>query len=181
MASSEPSRNFVVDRSVVMRRGFDTSPGMCCIASYARRLVAIAAREGVAPPDRLDVVHDAVLTLLGRPDLSDDALAAIVRNAARNHRRRHHRARPHVPVEDVALADASSPERAVDRAATATQLACCMAELGEVQGHVVRLRLLEELSSAEAARALGLTAGHVAVLLHRARKQLEECMHARTP
>lgn len=153
---------------------------MCCIATHARRLVAIAAREGVAPADRLDVVHDAVLVLLGRRDLSDAALTAIVRNAARNHRRRHHRARPHVPIDDVVLADASSPERALDRADTATQLACCMAELGEVQGHVVRLRLLEELSSAEAARALGLTAAHVATLLYRARKQLADCMHART-
>src|SRR5678815_2340364 len=115
-----------------MRRGFDTSALMCCIATHARRLVAIAAREGVAPADRLDVVHDAVLVLLGRPDLSDDALTAIVRNAARNHRRRHHRARPHVPIDDVVLADASSPERAVDRADTATQLACCMAELASV-------------------------------------------------
>jgi RNA polymerase sigma-70 factor, ECF subfamily len=164
-----------------MRRGFDTSSRMCCIASYARRLVAIAAREGVAPADRLDVVHDAVLVLLGRPDLPDDTLTAIVRNAARNHRRRHHRARPHVPIGDVVLADANTPESAVERATAATQLACCMAELGEAHRHVVRLRLLEELSSAEAARALGLSAGHVAVLLHRARKQLAECMHARSP
>ena len=35
---------------------------------------------------------------------------------------------------------------------------------------------LEELSGDEAAAALGVTPGHVAVLLHRARKQLERCM-----
>jgi RNA polymerase sigma-70 factor, ECF subfamily len=112
-----------------MRRGFDTSPRMCCIASYARRLVAIAAREGVAPADRLDVVHDAVLVLLGRPDLPDDTLTAIVRNAARNHRRRHHRARPHVPVHDVKLADANTPESAVARSGSprGTSPCCCTA------------------------------------------------------
>jgi len=35
---------------------------------------------------------------------------------------------------------------------------------------------LDELSGEEAAQTLGLTADHVAVLLHRARKQLEQCM-----
>jgi RNA polymerase sigma-70 factor (ECF subfamily) len=38
--------------------------------------------------------------------------------------------------------------------------------------------VLEELSGDEAAEALGVTPGHVAVLLHRARKQLERCMTA---
>jgi RNA polymerase sigma-70 factor (ECF subfamily) len=36
--------------------------------------------------------------------------------------------------------------------------------------------VLEELSGDDAARELGVTPGHVAVLLHRARKQLEACM-----
>ncbi|HSK05732.1 MAG TPA: hypothetical protein VK932_31000, partial [Kofleriaceae bacterium] len=64
---------------------------------HARRLAAIARREGVAPADALDVVQDALHTLLARPgaaalrDRPGEAarlLAAIVRNAARNHRRR---------------------------------------------------------------------------------------------
>lgn len=95
------------------------------------RLAAIARREGVSASDALDVVQDAFYTLLKREDLrdkSEDAarmLSTIVRNAARNARRRHHHAKPHVD---------------------------------------------------EAAGALGVTPGHVAVLLHRARKQLEACM-----
>ena len=51
-----------------------------------------------------------------------------------------------------------------------------MAQLGDAHRPVITLRVLEELSSDEAAAALGVTAGHVAVLLHRARKQLERCM-----
>src|SRR5678815_5274303 len=91
-------------------------PARCCcsdwIAGLARdhagRLAAIARREGLTASDALDVVQDAFHTLLGRPDIAalrgrpDDAarlLAAIVRNAARNLRRRHHRARPHVDVD----------------------------------------------------------------------------------
>ena len=168
-------------------------PACCCgdwIAGLARdhagRLAAIARREGVGAADALDVVQDAFHTLLARPDAAalrsrpDDAarlLAVIVRNAARNARRRHHRARPHVDIDGTELAaNAPAPDTALDHALTAAQLASCMSELGDVHRHVITLRVLEELSGDEAARALGLTAGHVAVLLHRARKQLERCM-----
>jgi RNA polymerase sigma-70 factor (ECF subfamily) len=184
-----------------MGGGLDTSiptmsaPTCCCgdwIAGLARthagRLAAIARREGVAPADALDVVQDAFHTLLARPDhrelrgRPDDAarvLAAITRNAARNLRRRHHHAKPHVDVEGTELAAAQpSPSEALDQALTQAQLVGCMAQLGEVHRHVITLRVLEELTGDEAAQALGVTPGHVAVLLHRARKQLEQCMQS---
>lgn len=167
----------------------------CCgdwIAGLARdhagRLAAIARREGVGASDALDVVQDAFHTLLGRPDIAalrarpGDAarlLSVIVRNAARNLRRRHHLARPHVDVEAAALVAAEPlPDDALDHAATAVQLAGCMSKLGDVHRQIVTLRVLEELSGEQAARALGLTTNHVAVLLHRARKELERCMQA---
>jgi RNA polymerase sigma-70 factor (ECF subfamily) len=172
-----------------------SAPTCCCgdwIAGLARthagRLAAIARREGVAPADALDVVQDAFHTLLARPDhrelrgRPDDAarvLAAITRNAARNLRRRHHHAKPHVDVEGTELAAAQpSPSEALDHALTQAQLVGCMAQLGEVHRHVITLRVLEELTGDEAAQALGVTPGHVAVLLHRARKQLEQCMQS---
>jgi RNA polymerase sigma-70 factor (ECF subfamily) len=168
-------------------------PACCCadwVAGLARdhagRLAAIARREGVAAADVLDIVQDAFHTLLQRPeaervrDKPDEAarlLAAIVRNAARNARRRHYRARPHVEVDEATLAtDAPPPDAALGQAETAAQLVGCMAKLGDVHRHVVTLRVLEELSGDEAARALGVTPAHVAVLLHRARKQLAACM-----
>lgn len=149
---------------------------------HAGRLAGIARREGVGAADALDVVQDAFHTLLARPGSRelplDDAarlLATIVRNAARNLRRRHHRARPHVAPDEL-VADAPGPDAALDRAVASAQLVGCMAKLDEVHRHVVTLRVLEELSGDEAAQALGLTPGHVAVLLHRARKALERCM-----
>jgi RNA polymerase sigma-70 factor (ECF subfamily) len=165
----------------------------CCgdwVAGLARdhagRLAAVARREGIGPSDALDVVQDAFHTLLARPDIAtlrtrpDDAarlLTVIVRNAARNLRRRHHHARPHVDVDDTALpAPEPLPDDALDQRITATQLVGCMSQLGDVHRQIVTLRVLEELSGEEAARALGLTANHVAVLLHRARKELERCM-----
>ena len=166
----------------------------CCCASWAAtlardhagRLAAIARREGAGPADALDLVQDAFLTLLARPDAAalrarpaDAArvLAAIVRNAARNLRRRHHRARPHVALDDAPLPDASpTAADALDHATALAQLSGCLARLGDAHRHVITLRVLEELSGEDAARALGVTPNHVAVLLHRARAQLARCM-----
>jgi RNA polymerase sigma-70 factor, ECF subfamily len=166
----------------------------CCCADWisqlardhAGQLAAIARREGAGPMDSLDVVQDAFHTLLTRDDSQalrdkpDDAarvLATIVRNAARNLRRRHHRAKPHVEVDDAGLsAREPTPEQALEQADTQAQLVGCMAKLGDAHRHVITLRVLEELSGEEAARELGVTPGHVAVLLHRARKQLADCM-----
>lgn len=166
----------------------------CCCADWvsvlardhAGRLAAIARREGVSATDALDVVQDAFHTLISRADSQalrdkpDDAarvLATIVRNAARNLRRRHDHAKPHVDVDDQALtAREPTPDEALEQATTQAQLVGCMAKLGDAHRHVITLRVLEELSGEEAAQALGVSAGHVAVLLHRARKQLEQCM-----
>jgi RNA polymerase sigma-70 factor, ECF subfamily len=166
----------------------------CCCADWvsvlardhAGRLAALARREGVTATDALDVVQDAFHTLIARADSQvlrdkpDDAarvLSAIVRNAARNLRRRHHHAKPHVDVDAQGLtARDLTPAQAVEHAETKAQLVGCMAKLGDAHRHVITLRVLEELSGEEAAQALGVSPGHVAVLLHRARKQLEACM-----
>jgi RNA polymerase sigma-70 factor (ECF subfamily) len=153
---------------------------------HAGSLAAVARREGLGPSDALDVVQDAFHRLLGRADIAtlrtrpDDAarlLVVIVRNAARNLRRRHHHAKPHVDVDEATLAAPEPlPDDALDQRITATQLVGCLSRLGDVHRQIVTLRVLEELSGDEAARALGLTPNHVAVLLHRARKELERCM-----
>lgn len=188
------------------RMARDLSPGRmpdpdlavppCCCADWAgslardhaRGLAAIARAEGLPAADALDAVQEAFHTLLARPDKDalrdrpEDAarvLQAMVRNAARNLRRRHFRARPHVDVADTPLADvAPGPDELIDAQETSARLGGCLAGLAEVHRHVVTLRVLEEMSGEEAAQALGVTPGHVAVLLHRARKQLERCMQA---
>jgi RNA polymerase sigma-70 factor (ECF subfamily) len=174
----------------------DSDPTACCCAdwaagiarSHAGKLAAIARYEGVNAADALDVVQDAFHIFLQRPDAealrarpgdAEALLATITRNAARNLRRRHHNARPHVDVDETDLAmTAPTPIEALESATTAAQLVGCMATLGDVHRHVITLRVLEELSGEEAAAELGLTTNHVGVLLHRARKQLEQCMLA---
>ena len=155
--------------------------------AHARRLAGVARREGLSGDDALDAVQDGFRTLLGREDAAmlrerpEDAanvLTAIVRNAARNLRRRHHRAAPHRELDDRDLVDERRADDVVAHADEVTQLTGCMAGLPEVHRHVVAMRVLEEVSGPDTAKALGLTPGHVAVLLHRARKQLEQCMNA---
>lgn len=172
-----------------------TTPSCCCAdwigrlaRDHAGRLVAVARREGLRGDDALDAVQEAFGVLLARPERDalqhrdEDAarlLTAIVKNAARNLRRRHHRALPHRELaEDDVVDPAPTPERTLADAATAEQLAGCVAGLSELHRSIVTLRVLEEVSTDDAARTLGLTPGHVAVLLHRARKQLEHCMTA---
>ncbi len=52
----------------------------------------------------------------------------------------------------------------------------CVKQLGDVQRHVLTMRVLEELTPQDTARALGLSSGYVAVLLHRAKCALIECL-----
>ncbi len=149
-------------------------------------LVATAIREGLTSDDALDAVQEAFTTFLTLPQARtlaehrEDAgafLAVIVRNAARNARRRHHRARPHAAVEDQPLVD-ETPSAATLIAAAEQHLVMlgCVRKLAEIQRAVVLLRVIEEVSSGEAGKSLGLGAGHVAVLLHRAKIALQLCM-----
>jgi RNA polymerase sigma-70 factor (ECF subfamily) len=104
-------------------------------------------------------------------------LATIVRNAARNARRRHHRSQPHIPIEDNPLLDDGiSTDAWIERAEQHAAILGCVQKLGEIQRHVVTLRLLDELSNVEVSEALGLRPNRVAVLLHRGKLALQRCL-----
>jgi RNA polymerase sigma-70 factor (ECF subfamily) len=105
-------------------------------------------------------------------------LVTIVRNAARNQRRRHHRSKPHVELGERELFDSelALQEALLSRAEETVRLRACVAELCEIQRAVVTLRLLEERPGEDVAETLGVTKNHVAVLLHRAKFALRTCM-----
>jgi RNA polymerase sigma-70 factor (ECF subfamily) len=149
-------------------------------------LAALARSEGATPEDAVDCVQDALYTWLETAsrgevpvDVDEGAamLAVMVRNAARNRRRRHFRAAPHDDIDAHALA-AGVPEadELIARAEEHVRLRACVEELCEIQRSVVMLRMLEERPGEDVARALGISAGHVAVLLHRAKAALRACM-----
>ncbi|MFO0745065.1 MAG: sigma-70 family RNA polymerase sigma factor [Myxococcota bacterium] len=164
--------------------------------SHTPALAALARREGLGPEDALDAVQEAFAVALARtqdarhaPELTrletapDEALAYLAhltRNAARNMRRRHHRARPHFPIVEAQAADAAalSVDQALVRAEDEARASGCVRQLDELRRRVVNLRVVQALSGLEVAQRLGLTPGHVAVVLHRAKVDLLRCMHA---
>lgn len=148
-------------------------------------LVAIARREGLSPEDAVECVQDALCDVL-ETDLGErmdeHAVArvkTVVRNRARNARRLHRVARPHLPIEpgtEPSATDALT-EALLVHAEEVVRLRVCVASLCAVQRSVVMLRLLEERSGEDVAASLGVTRGYVDVLVHRAKGALSICMH----
>lgn len=150
-------------------------------------LAAMARAEGVGPEDAVDCVQEGLSTLLvmaRRGALPDEpgewgaVLAVVVRNVARNRRRRHSVARPHADLDDVELDATATPaaDELIARAEEHVRLRACVAELCEIQKAVVTLRMLEERAGEDVGETLGISPGHVAVLLHRAKRALRACM-----
>lgn len=158
------------------------------VHAHRRALLRVAMREGLRPEDAFDAVQDAFCTLLALPEahelatVPDDAarlLAVLVRNRARNARRRHHRARPH-ETDDAALLtianDAPSVDLLIEQIEEHARLLACVDRLARAQRAVVTFRMLDELPGEAVADLLQTTPANVAVLLHRAKLRLRECM-----
>jgi RNA polymerase sigma-70 factor (ECF subfamily) len=150
-------------------------------------LVGVARREGLSPEDAFDAAQEAFASFLILPhaeelvgsDWAEHTLVALVRNVARNARRLHAVARPHVSDEAAVGALADAAPAADERLAAAEdrgRLARCVGRLAEVQRAVVTLRMLDDRPGEDVARTLGIKPGHVAVLLHRAKASLHACM-----
>jgi RNA polymerase sigma factor (sigma-70 family) len=157
------------------------------VRAHRPRLVAVARAEGLDAAAAPDAVQEGLLTFLGLPQAvaaagrDDDGarlLTAVVRNAARNLRRRHHRARPHDGDADLVPAEDGDAAELLARAEARVAVSACVAELGPAARAVVMLRLLDEASGDAAAAELGTTPGNVAVMLHRARARLRACLAA---
>jgi len=160
------------------------------VHQHRARLARVVRLEGVRAGDALDCVQEAFLSflslpqarlLVGRAGDSVRMLTILARNIARNRRRRHDYARPHI-VDDAVVEELASDTTSVDEViAAAEQHAMtlgCMATLSEVQRAVVTLRLVDEVPGEDVAGQLGTTPAHVAVLLFRAKRYLRSCVEA---
>jgi RNA polymerase sigma-70 factor (ECF subfamily) len=156
---------------------------------HTRALSGIARAEGLSPDDALDAVQEAFQTFLALPEArtligqeqdSRRLLSTIVRNAARNMRRRAFRRLPHDELSDRAeiADDVPGVDELLTRAEDELRLMGCVSQLSDLHQRVVRLRMLEELSGDTVARELGLRPDHVATLLYRAKKELFRCVTA---
>ena len=148
----------------------------------------LVVREGIRADDALDCVQEAFVSflqlpqarlLVGSPVESARMLNTLARNIARNRRRRHDYAKPHV-VDDEALesipSEALSSDEVVIRAEQQALALGCLVTLNEVQQAVVNLRLVDDVPGEDVAVQLGTTAEHVGVLLFRAKQRLRRCM-----
>jgi RNA polymerase sigma-70 factor (ECF subfamily) len=159
------------------------------VHQHRAALAGVARREGLAPEDAFDAVQEAFQTFITLPEAhallakpeegSRNLLVALTRNVSRNRRRLHATLRPHISdravVEEIP-ADVRDVEETIAAAEQHVRLAGCMLTLGEVPRAVVTLRMLDELPGEDVARLLGVSPGHVAVLLHRAKARLLTCM-----
>jgi RNA polymerase sigma factor (sigma-70 family) len=154
------------------------------VHEHRASLVRVARGEGLGAEDAFDVVQEAFHTFLERAEKTTIAggdegarklLVTLTRNEARNRRRLHAVSRPHTQVDGLA-ADDPSVEDLIASAEEHVRLAGCLRSLGDVQRAVVTLRMLDEAPGESVARTLGISAGHVAVLLHRAKANLLACM-----
>jgi RNA polymerase sigma-70 factor (ECF subfamily) len=158
------------------------------VHDHRASLARVARAEGLRPEDAFDAVQEAfhtfltlpeAMALVDEPEQSRKLLVVVTRNVARNRRRLHATARPHGDAAlDQLPADGPTVEDTVAAAEQHVQLAGCLRTLAEVQRAVVTLRMLDEVPGEDVARELGITPGHVAVLLHRAKASLLECMLA---
>lgn len=148
-------------------------------------LVRVATRQGLRPEDALECVQDALCTFLGMQRDGEFAaprsewaalLSGIVRNAARNRRRRHEVARPHEAAAEEHASDGPTADEVLIRRGDHVRLRVCVAELCEIQRAVLMLRLLEEQPGEDVAQSLGISRGYVDVLTHRAKASLRACM-----
>jgi RNA polymerase sigma-70 factor (ECF subfamily) len=162
------------------------------VHQHRARLAAVARDEGLRPADAFDVVQEAfgrflqlpeAPRLAAAPDEAQRVLVTIARNLARNARRLAARARPH-DSDPAVLEGLPAPQPNVEELLSAAEerlrLQGCVASLADLQRAVVTLRMLEGIDGAEVAAALGITPGHVAVLLHRAKANLAACMTERS-
>jgi RNA polymerase sigma-70 factor, ECF subfamily len=160
------------------------------VHDHRASLARVARREGLGPDDAFDAVQEAFHTFITMPstrglvdegDRSRKLLVTLTRNVARNRRRLHAACRPHASDPDTLeglIAQGPAVEEAISAAEEHIRLEGCLRTLAEVQRAVVTLRMLDEVPGEDAARILGLTPGHVAVLLHRAKGNLLACMTA---
>jgi RNA polymerase sigma-70 factor (ECF subfamily) len=158
------------------------------VLAHRVELSRVAHHEGLGPEDGFDAVQEAFQTfitlpeaaaLVDEPEQSRKLLVALTRNVARNRRRLHASAKTHVTdaaVLDGLPADVASVQETIEAAEEHVRLAGCMLTLAEVPRAVVTLRMLDDLPGEDVARILGVSPGHVAVLLHRAKSRLLTCM-----
>jgi RNA polymerase sigma-70 factor, ECF subfamily len=172
------------------RRDQDTLRSI--VDTHARRIYRAARAMGLDPAEAEDVVQDVFLTFLTTLDRFEGRsevgtwLFGILHYKVRERRRQFAMAERSEPLEETIESrfDAAgkwiTPPVAPDRLAVSHQAGLavrqCLDGLSPLQREVFHLRQVEELPASDVGELVGETGGNVAVLLHRARLRLRDCL-----
>jgi RNA polymerase sigma-70 factor (ECF subfamily) len=154
---------------------------------HRARLLTYARRRGLAPADALDVVQDTFASFLTLPEaqsiarVGDDAvklLTVIARHNILNRRRKlaRHDTWPDLDVIDaLPSSDTETNEDLLLHAEKLARAYGCLLGMSRLQRAAVVLSTLDEQPGEDVAVSLGVSPGHVRVLLHRARAHVRAC------
>lgn len=145
-------------------------------------LFAFAYRAVRQKEDAEDLVQDTWISALrtvpsfeGRSSLRTWLVSILRRRIADRFRRD----RPAEPLEEERHAvDSAASEERIDAFEAATLANLAMAQLTDLERRAVTLCDVEDLDRDEASESLGVTRGHLRVLLHRGRHKLEASLRA---
>jgi RNA polymerase sigma-70 factor (ECF subfamily) len=156
------------------------------VHAHRGRLLAYARRRGLDAEEALDAVQDSFITFLGLPEAQAIAhdplpslklLTVILNHDVQNQRRkrvRHGRAHALLGSEHASVEGPSS-EHLIVHAEELARVNGCMLRMARLEREVVMLSLLDEQPRERVGEVLGISAGYVRVLLHRAREHLRTC------
>jgi len=156
------------------------------VRDHRGQLLAYARRRGLDAEEALDSVQDAFFSFFRLPEaraianVPEDSLkllTVILRHNVQNRRRkrtRHTRAQLEFGAQSASEDNVTS-ETLIAQAEELGRVHGCILRMGQLQRSVVMLSLLDEQPRGTVAKLLGITDGHVRVLLHRARQHIRAC------
>ena len=151
------------------------------VRRYLRKAMAVALEQVQTREDAEDVVQDTFRRVLASLDRFDPERSfepwffTILRNTGRN-AARHRQVRAHEPLAIEQESSQPGPYEQTRRGELRTRLAQAIETLPAMQRTCFRLCLVEGLTSAEAASAVGLAESTVRVHVFRARQALQELL-----
>src|SRR5262252_3005768 len=150
------------------------------------RLLTYARRRGLAPEDALDVVQESFASFLTLPEaqsiarVGDDALkllTVIARHNIMNFRRKRATRDAGLGLDHIELssADGETTEELLGRAEELTRVYGCLLRMNRLQRAAILLSTLDDRPGEDVSDILGVSPGHLRVLLHRARAHVRAC------
>ena len=162
------------------------------VHAHRTRLLRQARRLGLDPEEALDAVQESfasflvleqALSIARSGDDSLKLLSTILRHQAQNRVRKRARHSHGLEVMELGAAQSQSgnSEQLIAHAEELARVNGCIQRMARLQRAVITLSLVDDRPREEVADVLGISAGHVRVLLHRARMHVRSCSFDEQP